>query len=143
MEVNLRFDRNMRIIGTNRLGLETVFDTSPEVGGEHTAPAPMETFLMAMGACTFMDVLSILRKKRKTISGMNIKISAQRAPEHPKVFVKAHLVYELVSPDATIDDLNRSVELSQSKYCGASAMFKLAGCEVTWETVLKKPEETV
>lgn len=141
MEVNLRLDRNMRIIGTNRLGLETVFDTSPEVGGEHTAPSPMETLLMAMGACTFMDVISILRKKRKTVTGMNIKITAERASEHPKVFKKAHLIYELVSPDASIEDLNRSIELSQTKYCGASAMFKLSGCEVTWDAILKRPEE--
>ncbi|QLH53943.1 MAG: hypothetical protein CH6_2423 [Candidatus Kapaibacterium sp.] len=141
MEVNLRLDRNMRIIGTNRLGLETVFDTSPEVGGEHTAPSPMETLLMAMGACTFMDVISILRKKRKTVTGMNIKITAERTSEHPKVYKKAHLIYELISPDAQMEDLNRSIELSQTKYCGASAMFKLAGCEVTWEAVLKRPEE--
>ncbi|MCX7908257.1 MAG: OsmC family protein [Ignavibacteria bacterium] len=139
MEVNLRLDKNMRIIGTNRLGLETHFDTSPEFGGEHSAPSPMETMLMAMGACTFMDVVSILRKKRKTITSMTIKIEAKRASEHPKVFVKSHLIYELVSPDATIEDLNRSIELSQTKYCSASAMFKLAGCEVTWEARVIKP----
>lgn len=141
MEVNLRLDRNMRIIGTNKLGLETVFDTSPEVGGEHTAPSPMETMLMSMGACTFMDVISILRKKRKSVVGMNIKIHGERANEHPKVFTKVHLTYELVSPDATMEDLIRSIELSQTKYCGASAMFKLSGCEVTWEAIIKKPEE--
>jgi len=140
MEVNLRLDRNMRIIGTNRLGLETVFDTSPDVGGEHTAPSPMETLLMSMGACTFMDVVSILRKKRKTVTGMNIKVTAERAKEHPKVFTKVHLTYELTSPDATIEDLNRSIELSQTKYCGASAMFKLSGCEVTWDAVVNRPD---
>jgi putative redox protein len=142
MEVNLRLDRNMRIIGTNRLGLETVFDTSPDVGGEHTAPSPMETLLMSMGACTFMDVVSILRKKRKTVTKMNIKVTAERAKEHPKVFTKAHLTYELTSPDATIEDLNRSIELSQTKYCGASAMFKLSGCEVTWDAVVSRPDNS-
>ncbi len=140
MEVNLRLDRNMRIIATNKLGLETVFDTHPSVGGEDTAPTPMEVTLMSLGACTFMDVISIVRKKRKTVAGMNIRIIAERAKEHPMVYTKVHLVYELISPDATIEDLNRAIELSQTKYCSVSAMFKKAGCEVTWEAVLKQPE---
>jgi len=142
MEVNLTLDRNMRIIGKNKLGLETVFDTDPSVGGENTAPKPMEVFLMAMGACTFMDVISILRKKRKTVEGFNVKIVAERAKEHPMVFKKAHLIYELISSDATMEDLNRSIELSQTKYCPASAMFKAAGCEVTWEAAIKNSSES-
>lgn len=140
MEVNLRLDRNMRIIATNKLGLETVFDTHPNVGGEDTAPPPMEVMLMSLGACTFMDVISIVRKKRKTVTSMNIKITAERATEHPMVYTKVHLVYELISPDAAIEDLNRAIELSQTKYCAASAMFKRAGCEVTWSAILKQPE---
>lgn len=140
MEINLRLDRNMRIVATNKLGLETVFDTHPDVGGEDTAPTPMEVALMSLGACTFMDVVSIVRKKRKTVAGMSIKIIAERAKEHPKVYTKAHLTYELISPEAEIQDLNRAIELSQTKYCSVSAMFKQAGCEVTWEAILKRPE---
>lgn len=140
MEVNLNLERNMRLIGKNKQGLEVIFDTDPSVGGENTAPKPMETFLMALGACTSMDVLSILRKKRKTIQGFSVKLIGERAREHPMVFTKVHLVYELVSPDATIDDLNRSIELSQTKYCSASAMFKEAGCEVSWEAIIKNDE---
>jgi uncharacterized OsmC-like protein len=41
-----------------------------------------------------------------------------------------------------MEDLNRSIELSQTKYCPASAMFKAAGCEVTWEAVIKNGSES-
>ncbi|MCX7879381.1 MAG: OsmC family protein [Ignavibacteria bacterium] len=139
MKVTLELERNMRIIGKNKQEMEVYFDTSEELGGENSAPKPMEVFLMAMGACTFMDTISILRKKRKTIEQFKIKIEAERKKEHPMVFSKAHLIYELVSPDAELSDLNRAVELSQTKYCSASAMFKAAGCEITWETVLNRP----
>ncbi|MGQ9819422.1 MAG: OsmC family protein [Candidatus Kapaibacteriales bacterium] len=138
MKAELRLDRNMRIIGSSNSGHEVVFDTVPEVGGENTAPPPMQVMLLSLGACTFMDVVSILRKKRKTISKMNIHIEAERAKEHPKVFTKVHLVYELTSPDAQIEDLQRSIELSQTKYCSASAMFKSAGCDITWEAVINR-----
>lgn len=139
MKVSLRLERNMRIIGSGKLGHEVIFDTIPEVGGENTAPSPMEVMLMSLGACTFMDVVSILRKKRKTITSMNIYIDAERAKEHPKVYTKVHLTYELTSPDVEMNDLNRSIELSQTKYCSVSAMFKASGCEVTWDAKIIRP----
>jgi putative redox protein len=134
MNTTLTLDRNMRIIGTNSAGLETIFDTHPDVGGEDTAPTPMEVFLQAMGACSFMDVVSILRKKRKQIDGLKIEQSAERSDQHPKVITEVHLKYILKSPDAEIADLEKAIELSQTKYCGASAMFQRSGCKVTWES---------
>ena len=135
----LKLDRNMRIIATNELGLETVFDTHPSVGGEDTAATPMEIMLQAMAACSFMDAISILRKKRKEVKDFKIYLEGKRAETHPKVYTKVHLVYELTSSDAEMKDLERAVELSQTKYCGASAMFKAAGCEVTYECKLVRP----
>lgn len=138
MKAVLKLDRNMRIIGENSEGLQTIFDTHPNVGGENTAPTPMEVMLQSLGACTFMDVLAILRKKRKQIDDLKIYLEAERAKEHPKVFTKVHLIYELKSPDAEQKDLERVIELSQQTYCSVSAMFKRAGCEVSWEAVLKR-----
>jgi len=136
MKVKLNLIGNMKIKGTNSKGQETYFDTVPEVGGENSAPSPMEIFLQAMGSCSLMDVLSILRKKRKTIESFEVEIEGIRAEEHPKVFTNVHLKYILKSKDATIDDLFRAVELSQEKYCSAAAMFKKSGCKVTYEGVL-------
>lgn len=138
MNVKLKLDRKMRIIGTDEKNHETIFDTVPKVGGEDTAATPMSVLLQAMAACSFMDVVSILRKKRKEVSALEIDIEGERGDEHPKVFKKVHLKYKLVSPDAEMKDLKRSIELSQDKYCGASAMFKLSGCEVTYEAEVRK-----
>ncbi len=138
MRVKLKLDRKMRIIGSDGRKHETVFDTSEKVGGENTASSPMEIMLQAMGACSFMDTISILRKKRKQVDNLVIRIEAERATEYPKVFTKAHLSYQLHSPDADKNDLERSVKLSQEKYCGASEMFRRSGCEVTFETKVIK-----
>lgn len=64
MKADLRLDHNMRIIGISHSGREVAFDTVPEFGGENTAPPPMQVMLMSLGACTFMDVVSILQKKK-------------------------------------------------------------------------------
>lgn len=133
MNVKIEFDRKMRFIGKNSLSLETVFDTHPSAGGEDTAGAPMEIMLQALGACSAMDVISIIRKKRKEILKFNIFIEAEQNDNHPKYFTKTHLIYELTSGDAEQSELDKAIELSQKNYCSVSAMFQRSGCVVTYE----------
>jgi putative redox protein len=134
MGTKVKLDRNMRIIGTDDRGHETIFDALPNVGGEDTATKPMQVLLLSMAACTAMDVISILRKKRKTVEDFWVDIESEIATEHPKVFKRVKLYYNLKSSDAEEKDLLRSIELSQDKYCAASAMFKASGCIVEFET---------
>lgn len=136
MKAELWLDRNMRFIGKNEMGLETAFDTHPNVGGEDSAASPMEIALQALAACSAMDVVSIIRKKRKTITDFRVFMDAERGTEHPKIYTRVHLIYQLTSPDAELKDLERAVELSQTIYCAVSAIFKRSGCEVTYESKL-------
>ena len=138
MKATIKLEKGMRLVGENERGLKTYFDSHPQFGGEESAATPMEVMLKALGGCTAMDVLSMLRKRRKTIDGFNVYLEAERAEEHPKVYTSVKLVYELISPDAKIEELDNVVNLSQEKYCGASEMFKKSGCEVTWETVIRE-----
>lgn len=138
MKATVKLEKGMRLVGENESGLKTFFDSHSKFGGEESAATPMEVILQALGGCTSMDVLSMLRKRRKTIDGFNVYIEGERAEEHPKVFTNVKIVYELISPDAKIEELDNVVNLSQEKYCGASEMFKKSGCKVIWETVLKE-----
>jgi putative redox protein len=137
MKVELELEENMRIKGIDAKEHTTYFDTN-DAGGNGTAASPMSIMLQSLGACTFMDVISILRKKHKTINSMKIEIEADRANEHPKVFTNAHLKYILISPDTSIDDFNTAIKLSEDKYCSVSAMFQRSGCEVTWEGIVQQ-----
>lgn len=139
MEVNLKLDKNNRIIGTNSLGLETYFDSHVQSGGDDSAATPMEVCLEAMGACGYLDVISIIRKKRKTVTDLKINLKAERATQHPMVITSVHMIIELISPDAEMSELERAVQLSQETYCGVSAMFKRSGCTVTYECHLTRP----
>lgn len=132
MKVTVKLNRGMRLIGLNKSGHQTFFDSHVEVGGENSAPTPMEVFLEALGACTSMDVLSMLRKRKKTIYNFEISLEAYRALDHPKVFTKVILVYKLESPDITKEELEYVIKLSQDKYCTASAMFRRSGCEIIY-----------
>ncbi|MGQ9864332.1 MAG: OsmC family protein [Bacteroidia bacterium] len=136
MKAQLTWLEGMHLQGVNEQGHVVDFDSSPAFGGKNKAPRPMEVFLQAMMACTAMDVISILRKKRKTVTAFRIEATAKQAEDFPHVFTHVHLIYLLQSPDAELHDLNRSIELSQEKYCSASAMFRRSGCSITWEAQL-------
>lgn len=138
MKVTLELDSKMHIIGDDSKEHKTHFD-SPAMEGDFNHATPMSVMLQSMAACSFMDTISIIRKKRKDDSNLKVEVEAERADEHPKVFTKVHLKYILTSKDAEKKDIDRAVELSQEKYCAASAMFKAAGCEVTFETDIKRP----
>jgi putative redox protein len=133
MKVTINWEQAQRYRGTSERGHETFFDTTVKGGGLDSAASPMETVLEAAGACTAMDVIQILRKKRKTIESFGIALEAERAEDYPHVFTKIKMDFHLVSPDATLHDLAQAIELSWEKYCSVSIMLLRSGCEMTWQ----------
>ncbi len=87
------------------------------------APGPMELVLMALGACTATDVVSILEKKRQKLDSLEIICSGERAKEPPTVWVKLDILYRL---RGEIDDaaVKHAIQLSEDKYCSVAAMLK-------------------
>jgi putative redox protein len=99
-------------------------------GGSNKAPNPMELLLMALGACTAVDVVLILEKKRQKLEALNVICSGERAADPPKVWTKFELLYQL---QGRLDEaaVKRAIELSEEKYCSVSAMLKKTAT-VTW-----------
>ena len=133
MKATVQLDSTLHFTGTTEHGKQAFFDTTINGGGSDLAPSPMDTVLMAAAACTAMDVVSILQKRRKTVNGLKIELSATRAETHPRVFTHIEMDFHLVSTDATYEDLSKAIELSHSKYCSASIMLIRSGCEITWK----------
>ncbi len=102
-------------------GFTITFDTDEGVA-ERSGPAPLETVLAALAACTSLDVASILRKKRQSAVGYEIAVSAERSEEHPRVYT-AIVVEHRVTGDVAAEAVRRSVELSATRYCPISAML--------------------
>lgn len=97
--------------------------TEPELGGDADGFRPLELFLVGLAGCTAMDVISILQKKRQDVTAFEVKVHADRAAEHPRVFTD--IVVEYVVTGRGIDPaaVERAVELSETKYCPAQAML--------------------
>lgn len=87
-----------------------------------------------------MDVISVLDKMRARLDGLEIRITAERAEEHPRVFTRIGLEYVFTGTTLRPDQVARAVELSQTRYCSVSAMLRW-GAELTysWRIVPEGP----
>ncbi len=95
-----------------------------ELGAEDEGFRPMEMFAIGLAGCTAMDVISIMEKKRQKVSHFEVKVHADRAENHPKVFTRARIEYLISGHAIDKDALLRSIELSAARYCPAQAMFE-------------------
>lgn len=103
-------------------------------GGMDAGASPMQMLLMGLSGCTGMDVISILRKKQQDVTGMEIQVSGIRADEPPKVYTDITVHFVITGHDIKPEAVERAMELSHTKYCGASAMLgKTATMTFTYE----------
>jgi putative redox protein len=126
MKLQLKWLEDMTLVGKGDSNHWVTMDASTEVGGTDAGSRPLEFFLMGLGGCTTMDVLSILKKKRSPIEDYELQIEADRAEEHPKVFTQVRLKFIFYGKGIKKQDVERAIELSETKYCSASAMLKKA-----------------
>lgn len=117
---------------TNVNGHEIILDASENVGGEDKGPRPKPFMLVALGGCTGMDVISILKKMRVDVEGFNVKVEGEINDEHPKYYKKMHVIYEFQGKELPIDKLEKAVSLSEDRYCGVGVLYRMA-VEVTSE----------
>ncbi len=126
MEASVVWKSKMGFNGTAGSGFSLPLDTSVETGGDDQGFRPLELLLVGLAGCTSMDVISILQKKQQQVSGFEVKVSAERATDHPKVFTQIVLEYVVSGTNISSAAVERAVELSQAKYCSAYAMLSKA-----------------
>lgn len=86
--------------------------------------SPTELLLSATAACSAVDVIQILQKKRKTINSLQVVAQGTRRDQHPKYFTDVLLTFKLSSPDTSDSELAKVVALSVDKYCSVAATIR-------------------
>src|SRR5580700_5955980 len=106
-------------LATMPSGQSVLFDGASE---HKKGPSPKETLLGALGACTSVDVVSILRKKRQSLRALEVSVSGEDSPDHPQMWTKIEILYRLTGK---LDDkaVRDGIELSETKYCSVAAML--------------------
>jgi putative redox protein len=83
----------------------------------------METLLAGAGGCTAYDVVLILQRGRHAVTGCQVKATAERAEQDPKVFTKLHLHFTVTGRGVPATAVERAIALSHEKYCSATVML--------------------
>jgi len=103
--------------GENEVALSGA-DDPPDAGA-----GPMDLLLLAVGGCTGMDVVSILRKMRQPLEGFRLEVRGERAEEHPRLYTSIEVVYHLKG-DLDEERVRRAIELSETRYCSVEATLR-------------------
>jgi putative redox protein len=111
-------------------------DGAPDGGGRNLAPRPMETVLAGTGGCTAYDVVLILKRGRHAVSGCQVKLTADRADQDPKVFTHIRMHFVVSGKGLAPAAVERAIALSHERYCSASIMLgKTAEISTSFEIV--------
>ncbi|MCH8275362.1 MAG: OsmC family protein [Armatimonadetes bacterium] len=136
MEVYVSWAGKMKFTAHPPSGFEFSFDSPPEFGGEGAGPQPLEALLCCIAACSAMDVISILKKKRQDVTAYRVEVKGDRPPggQWPRPFTKIVVRHILSGKDLDEAAVARAAELSDTKYCSVTATLREAP-EVTseWE----------
>lgn len=119
-----RLNKAVHFEATNDQGNTVQFDGSPDIGGQGKGMTPMQMLLTSVGACSVMDVVSILEKQREPIEDVQIKIHGDRPTEGtPKPFKAIQIHFILKSnagKELNENKVGRAVELAVEKYCSVA-----------------------
>lgn len=107
-------------------GHHVVVDASNEAGGNDLGPRPKKLMLTALAGCTGIDVIMILKKMQVQPESFNVIVEGDLTEEHPMRYHTMKVIYQFKGKDLPYDKLEKAVKLSEEKYCGVSAAYKLA-----------------
>lgn len=96
----------------------------------------MQLLLAALGGCTGIDIVDIMRKQRQQIDDLEIVVSGERVKEPPRVYSKIHVEYRLKGKEIKEKAVQRAIQLSEDKYCSVGAMLK-AKAKVTSSYIIQ------
>lgn len=106
-------------------------------GEKQAAPSPVDALVLSLGACSAIDVVDYLEKRRTPPTAASVSVRFSRAPTPPRRLTDVHLTYR-VSTDSPLEHVERAVQLSFDKYCSVSASLA-PDIRTTWDIELSPP----
>lgn len=126
--INIEWKGRRVFEATPPTGNKFVMDAYPESGGQNLGPTPLEAFIAAGAACSAMDVIQILEKKRQRIASYRIEIDGERAPEgkYPRPYTSFRINHIVEGEEIDEAAVAQAVQLSDEKYCTVIATLRAA-----------------
>jgi putative redox protein len=119
LKTTLRYTADNEFEAENLSGNILKMDMHPREKKQHQSP--MEMLLSAVAGCSAVDVVEILKKKRKSIKAFSVETEGIRRDEIPRKFTHITMTFILDSPDTNVEELDKVVKLSVEKYCSVAS----------------------
>jgi putative redox protein len=122
-DVQVTWVRGERFVASGTGGHSIVLDAP---GGRESWQGfkPSELLLAALGGCTAVDVLDILRKKRQPVSDLRVRVQGTQRAEPPYAFDRIAVHFEVQGDGVSAAAVERAISLSQEKYCSVAATLR-------------------
>jgi putative redox protein len=120
-KATIYFAGNDLFVGRTPSGHAQVIETD---SARNSAATPMELLLIALGSCTGVDVISILKKKRQRVTGYRIEVSGERRDDFPRSYTRLEVKHLLTGHQLNEQAVAHAIELSDQKYCSVAATLR-------------------
>jgi len=127
VEAKVTLVKDMLFSGKASSGHTLNMDADDEAGGHNDGFRPMELLLVGFGGCSGMDVISILRKKRQPVTGLEINVKGEKTDDYPSVYKEVHIEYVVRGKGVGKEAVERAIKLSLEKYCSVGATLAKTG----------------
>ena len=115
----------------NENGNNLHIDASPDIGGTNKGMRPMQLLLAAMGGCSSIDIINILKKQKQVLKDIKITVTGEREKDAvPSLYTEVHAHFKLYG-NLDKDKAQKAVSLSVEKYCSVAKTLE-ATAKVTY-----------
>lgn len=136
-QVNLTWVQKKQFVGTDSSKHSIVISAQDSENG--TGMSPSELLLLSLASCSAYDVVGILQKKRKHLSGLEVKVEGEQEAEAPWPYRRIHMEFTVRGRGLTEKAVGDAIHLSEARYCSVAATLRPA-VEIT--TTFQLIEET-
>ena len=134
----IHFAGDELFVGISPSGHAQVLETNHE---RASAATPMELLLIALGSCTAVDVVSILRKKREQLTSYRVEVKGERRAEHPRSYTRFEVRHILRGHKLSEKAVAQAIELSETKYCSVAATLRPAAEIISSYEIIEENEQ--
>jgi putative redox protein len=128
-----RLDNDYQFETTDEAGQVVRMDIPVDQGGHGNGVRPMQALLSALGGCSGVDIVMILKKQKETIDQLEMVINGERAVgKEPALWETIHISFKLKGT-MTKERAEKACALSIDKYCSVAATLRAAGAVITWD----------
>lgn len=137
-KATIHFAGNDFFVGVTPSGHAQAIETDSVRAG---AATPMELLLIALGSCTGVDVIAILKKQRQQVTDYRIEVSGERRQEFPKSYTRLYVKHIIRGRGVAEIAVARAIELSDTKYCSVAATLRGSAEIVTSYEIVQEDEQ--